>query len=177
MANIKGMPKDTVHRLVMTGAFPQKGKNANGQELTGYNIAFKMAQDRVTKTAIEEGKGQTAPMLAYNSYTDKTTGEKKTSFTVPYSKEQYDKIMAAANTKGDKPVIDAQVFAKNGGLVVNTNTLSTPKYKYDAAKDKANTERIREIASEKRAAKENEAEAQNEAQAQTEAASDGPDFG
>lgn len=174
MANIKGMPKNAVHRMVITGAFPQQGTNKNGVEMTGYNIAFRMANDRLTKADIEAGKGQTAPMLAYDSYTDKNTGEKKNSFTRPYSKEQYEKIMAAANTKGDKPVIEAQVFPRNGGLVVNTETLATPKFKYDAAKDKANTEALRDKAAAQREARENQAEAQVETEAQ--AQNDSPEF-
>lgn len=171
MANIKGTKKDDKHRLVMLAAFPQKGEH-NGKPMTGYNISFAMAQDRVKAADIEAGKGQTAPMLAYDSYTDKKTGEKKLSTTRPYSKEQYDKIMAAANTKGDKPVIEAAVFARDGGLVVNTNTLETPKFKFDDAKHKANIDKSREIASKQREGRENAAEAQ----IQTEAQADGPEF-
>ena len=174
MANIKGMSKDTMHRLVITGAFPQKGANKNGVEMTGYNIAFRMANDRLTKADIEAGKGQTAPMLAYDSYTDAKTGKQMTSFTRPYSRDQYDKIMAAANQKGDKPVIEAQVFARNGGLVVNTDTLATPKYKYDETKDKANTTLLRDNAAKARDARENQAEAQAEAAAEVE--NDGPEL-
>lgn len=171
MANIKGGAKDTKYRLVISGAYPQKGKNANGVEMTGYNIAFRMANDRMTKADITAGKAQTAPMLAYDSYTDKN-GEKQTSFTRPYSKEQYESIMAAANTKGDKPVIEACVFPRNNGLVVNTNTLSTPKYKYDKAKDAENTNKAREVAAAQREAREQQAEAQTEQQAQA----DSPEF-
>lgn len=163
MANIKGLGKDTKHRLAIIGAFEQKGENKNGVKMTGYNIAFRMCNDTLTKKDIEAGKGQTAPMLAYDSYTDKS-GEKKTSFTRPYSKDQYDAIMAAANTKGDKPVIEACVFPKDNGLVVNTNSLSTPKKAYDEKKDKANTEKLRELAAEKRNERENQAEAEIQAE-------------
>lgn len=172
MANIKGTPKDAKHRLVMLAAFPQKGEH-NGKPMTGYNISFAMAQDRVKAADIEAGKGQTAPMLAYDSYKDKETGEKKLSTTRPYSKDQYDKIMQMANTKGDKPVIEASVFARDGGLIVNTNTIETPKFKFDAEKHKANVEKSREIASKQRDAKENAAEAEM----QTEAQADGPEMG
>lgn len=175
MANIKGGSKDTKYRLVVSGAYPQKGVNQNGVAMTGYNIAFRMANDRLTKKDIEAGKGQTAPMLAYDSYTDKN-GEKQTSFTRPYSKEQYDAIMAAANTKGDKPVIEAAVFPRNNGLVVNTNTLETPKVKYDKDKDIANTTAAREVAAAQREAREQQAEAQNEKQSEAEAQAGEPEL-
>lgn len=170
MANVRGLPKTTMHRLVLTSAFPQKG-----DKLNGYNLSFAMAMDRMTKADIEAGKGQTAPMLAYNKYTDKTTGEEKTSHTMAYSKQQYDAIMAAANTKGDKPVIEAQVFPKNGGLFVNTKNLATPKYKFNDEKHKANIELAREISAKAKDAKENQAEA--EAQAQAQAEQQGPEIG
>ena len=47
MANIKGGAKDTKYRLVISGAYPQKGRNANGVEMTGYNIAFKIGRAHV----------------------------------------------------------------------------------------------------------------------------------
>lgn len=162
--NIKGTNKDTKHRLVVSAAFEQKGIGKNGKPMTGYNIVFSAANDRLTKKDIEAGKVQTAPMLAYNKYTDKN-GKPATSFTMPYSKGQYDSIMKAANTKGDKPVIEAAVFPKNGGLVVNINTLETPKYKFDAEKHAANTELGRNLAAEKRAEKENQAQAEADKEA------------
>lgn len=170
MANISGNKSDERKgaRLVVASAFPQKGEG-----LTGYNVAIKFANDTLTKKDIEAGKGQSAPMLNYGHVKNKD-GKDVSVYTVPYSKEQYDKIMAASLVGKDKqgndtkPVFIADVFPKNGKLLVNTQTLQTPTKPFDAAKDEKNTKLIRERAAEQRAAKSAEVEAQTETQQEAE---------
>lgn len=174
--NVRGNAKDTKYRIAIISAFPQKGVGKNGVPLTGYNVTLRAANDTLTKKDIQAGKGQTAPMLAYNKY--EKDGKEAVSNAVAYSKDQYDAMMAAANTKGDKPVIEASVFPKKGALVVNTKDMQTPKKAYDHAKDLANTEAVRDVKAKTQQKNEAQMAAEAEKQGQMEAPEqDGPEMG
>lgn len=171
MANFRKESKNSKEgvRLYVAAAFPQKAP------MTGYNMAIGVAND------LGPRKGQnlqSAPMLAYDNYTTKD-GKEGTSYTRPYSKEQYNAIMAIANTKGDCPVFKADVFPKNNGMVVNTSTLAKTSKPFDKAEHQKNTELARAEVAKQREAQ--QAQAQNEAEAQEEVAAsveqEGPEVG
>ena len=168
MANFRKESKNSKEqvRLYIAAAFEQKAP------MNGYNLAIGVAND----LGARKGQNlQSAPMLAYDHYTGKD-GKPGVSYTRPYSKEQYDAIMAVANTKGDKPVFKADVFPKNNGMVVNTNTLKKTSKPFDKAEHDKNTELAREMAAKEREA---QAQAQNEAEAEAAASveQDGPEVG
>lgn len=156
--------KDGV-RLYIAAAFPQKAP------MTGYNLAIGVAND----LGARKGQNiQSAPMLAYDHYTGKD-GKPGTSYTRGYSKEQYDAIMAVANTKGDCPVFKANVFPKNNGMVVDTNTLAKTNKPFDKAAHDENTKLVREA---KQAEREAQAQQnQTEAEAAATVEQDGPEMG
>ncbi len=165
MANIRGdkAAEAKQARLVVTGVFKQKGEN-----LTGYNVALKFANDLLTDKDIQAGKGQSAPMLAYNKYIDKN-GKEQTSYTVPYSENQVKEMMAVGKLSGNKKVktpeeltgavIEGDVFPDKGYLKVNTKTLNKPAKAYNKENDTKNTAILRENAKAAREAKAAQAQA------------------
>lgn len=156
--------KDGV-RLYLAAAFPQK------PPMEGYNLAIGVAND----LGARKGQNiQSAPMLAYDRYTDKN-GKPGTSYTRGYSKAQYEAIMAVANTKGDFPVFKANVFPKSNGMLVDTNSLAKTNKPFSKADHDKNTELAREAKAAERA----QAQKQNEAEAEAAvtAEQEGPEMG
>ena len=178
--NIRGTSANDFHRIAMVGYKEVPAKEA-GKE--GFVLAaFRACNDTLSPEQIADGKGQTAPMLTYNKYKDKNTGEEKVSNWSRISKSQYDKIMEIANLAGDKPVFEAQVFPKNGGILPNTNTLRKPDNPYNHEKDVKNTQACKDVAAAKRASKEESLAATQEHQMQaavatTQATNDQPQLG
>lgn len=124
--------------VYVASAFPQKGTMPNGKPMTGYNVAFGIANDRR-----EPERVITNPMLVYNQYKDHE-GNDQVSFMQSYSKAQYEAIEAAGNKDGDALVVKADLIpSKKGGFVVNTKTLQTPEKPFDAKAHRENTEQAR----------------------------------
>lgn len=175
MANIRGSKKEDKQRIAIISAFPQ------AEPMTGYNVALRICNDQLTQEDIQAGKGQSAPMLVYRPYTDAKTGEQKTGFTASYSKEQYEAMMAVANTDGTHPVFDAQVFPRqfgdeSKGLLVNTKAMAETAIPYDHAKDIENTNAIRELKEANKEAGKAAPAAEVEAQVEAEAQAEGPEL-
>lgn len=133
-------------RVEVVSVFDQVGAGR-----TGVNVAFGIANDtRAPEDVV------TNPMLSYGTYKDKD-GNTKDTYTVGYSRAQWDEVQAAANKDGDRLVVEADLFPrKNGpGLMVNTKTLKTPEQPFDLAKHKENTETARAAKKSAKADKDN----------------------
>lgn len=137
-----------------------KGKSTKGHELyvsrareasgekKGYFVSLGLACDRLPEDQID-----TAPMLVYKQYKDRN-GETQTSFDAWYSDSQYEAIMAAANTEGDKPVVKGDLMFRKGAgssLILNTKTLSTPDTPFDFEAHQTNLAEARAAKAEARA--------------------------
>lgn len=163
-------------RLYIANAFEQKGKTKNGMEMNGYNLQVGVAND------LTEDKTQviTDPMLRYDTYT-KADGEKGKNMTVAVSKNQYDAIMAVANTDGDKPVFHADLFPKGSGLMLDTKTVKPAEVPFNIEKHREVTAEARAMRAAERAAKAAEEGApapEAEAQAEQPAVqAEGPEMG
>lgn len=116
-------------RVHVSSVFDQVGEGR-----TGKNVAFSISNDERSPEDVI-----TNPMLSYGTYTDKE-GQKKDTYTVGYSKTQWEAIQAAANKDGDALVLEADLFPreKGKGLMVNTKTLKTPEKPFDSKAHKAN---------------------------------------
>ena len=135
MATFKKGQSFKDQRVYVSAVFDQKGKG-----MTGKNVAFSISNDtREPEDVI------TDPMLMYGKYKDKE-GVERNTYTVGYSAKQWEAIEKMANKDGDAMVLNADLFPNpNGkGLVVNTNTLSTPETPFDAEKHRANTLKARQ---------------------------------
>lgn len=143
MATFKKGESMTKQRIVVSAQFDQKGEGRSGK-----NVALSIANDKGGPE-----NAMTDPMLVYDTYEDKN-GDKKPTFTASYSSAQWDKIAEAANKDGDALVVEGDVFPNRHGkgLVVNTNTLSTPEESFDKAAHDANTLAAREAKAEARKA-------------------------
>ena len=72
----------------------------NGKKSEFYLATFRACNDTLSKAEIENGKGQTAPMLMYNKFTDSKTNQERISNWTAITTAQYDKIMEIANKGG-----------------------------------------------------------------------------
>ena len=139
--NLKG--KSTKgHELYVSRAREAKGEKG------GHFISLGLACDRLPEADID-----TAPMLVYKQYKDKN-GADQTSFDAWYSDSQYESIMAAANTDGDRPVIKGDLMFRKGGgsaLIVNTKSLTTPEKPFDYEAHQANLDSARKAKADARA--------------------------
>lgn len=151
------------NRIHATGIFEQTGTHKNGKPMDGYNIAFSMSNDEAEGSDVF-----TDPMLKYDTYID-ADGDPQYTFTVPYSKSQYEELMETANLGEDgkgMPVVNADLMPNPSGkgLLVNTKTMTTPENGFDPVAHKENTKSAREVKAQNREAA-NIAKAESSAEA------------
>ena len=163
--DVRGSKKGDLFRIAMVGSKKME-KDANGKKSEFYLATFRACNDTLSKAEIENGKGQTAPMLMYNKFTDSKTNQERISNWTAITTAQYDKIMEIANKGGDYPVFESEVFPKNGGMMPNTKTLRKPDMPYNHELDIANTTAARDIKAKSRADSENSLAMAQEMQAQ-----------
>jgi len=158
MATFKKGQSMKDRRLVVVGAFDQKGEG-----MTGKNVAFAIAADQET----EASNVITDPMLHYGTYKD-DAGKEQSTYTVPYSKQEFERIEQAANKDGDKWVVQGNVFPSEHrkGLHVNTKSLTTPDVPFSNDKHKAMIDAGRAFKAEQREAKGAETEASPDIESQ-----------
>lgn len=151
MATIRKGMSYKGNRIALISAFDQKG-----EKQTGKNLQLVMANDLET----DNNRVITDPSLVYKTYNDKD-GKPQTWMKEAYSKQQYDDIMAVANTDGTHPVFEADLMpsANGKGFIVNTKTVKPVDQPFDNEKHKERTLEVRnERAAAREAAKEKSTE-------------------
>lgn len=151
MATIRKGMSYKGNRIALISAFDQKG-----EKQTGKNLQLVMANDLET----DNNRVITDPSLVYKQYNDKD-GKQQTWMKESYSKQQYDDIMAVANTDGTHPVFEADLMpsANGKGFIVNTKTVKPVDQPFDNEKHKERTLEVRnERAAAREAAKEKSTE-------------------
>lgn len=140
-------------RIYVAAAFDQTGK------MNGKNVSMGIAND-----IIPEGGAVTDPMLVYDHYEDKKTGEKKLTTTVGITADQWSAIEQNANKDGDNYVFVADLMKRTSGpgLIPKFDTIKGTDVAFNKEAHIANIDAAK--AAKKEAFAKKEAEAAKEAE-------------
>lgn len=123
-------------RVHVCATFDQQGDNAGKSVMMSVSNDIRDADDIILD-----------PMLVYDIYTDDKTNEEKRKYTTNYTEDEWDKIEKASNKDGDAMVVNGDLVENpNGvGLVVDTDTLTTPDKAFDETEHRKNTIHARSL--------------------------------